>query len=331
MAETTNSFVFKEMIKNKLRGMSARRRKRFKPRTVNQWLYPAGQERKYTRYLFDLMNEYSRVAVPRVRANIERWVDEQNKIDYKKDDFNTEFQQLINELNQMSYDMFNPRGAGVDIFNNDSIRNTLLGLGFGVSAFNEKQWNKFTNKIIDTPFVASEPWLQSTIDTWANNNFTLIKSLTDEYIKKLNTIVSDGVETGRTWDGIMGDVRKMDRNMTKTRARLITRDQIGKLNGTLSKRRQQEAGLDLYIWRTARDERVRATHRPLNNKICRWDDSSVYADSIEQALEGNWQNRFTARMYVGIPGQDIQCRCVAIPVFDEIIEESNEEILREAA
>ncbi len=83
----------------------------------------------------------------------------------------------------------------------------------------------------------------------------------------------------------------------------------------------------MYRWLTANDERVRKpTHTRLHNKICRWDDDSVYADSIEDARKGKWKSRGAAGMYIGTPGQDIQCRCVAIPVYDDILREVDEEL-----
>ncbi len=117
--------------------------------------------------------------------------------------------------------------------------------------------------------------------------------------------------------------------VSENRARLIARDQVGKLNGRLTKRRSQEAGLDLYRWNTAGDERVRSTHKKLNNKICKWDNDTVYADSVADARAGNWKSRSGAGMFVGTPGQDIQCRCTSIPIVDDVIDEVDKEIIEE--
>jgi SPP1 gp7 family putative phage head morphogenesis protein len=332
---TTSSFLFKEMLKMKRREMTPGvRRRNQNPKVTQVHLYPFPQERRYTRYLFNLMDIYSDMTTPILRENMERWVDEQKLDSVREDDFNTEFQELINRLRNTQFNMFDPEGAGVtddkgNFYNAGIITAALTTLGISISTFNKKQGNKFTKQILGAPFLPSEPWLDTVIDGWANTNFELIKSLSDEYIKKLNFIVPEGIANGDTWDKIMRDFRKMDTNMTRSRARLLARDQTGKLNGRLTKRRNQELGLDLYRWRTAQDERVRPTHKPLNGKIMRWDDNAVYADTVEDARAGNWKQRSSINGYIGIPQQDIQCRCTSTAVFDPIIEEIDKELSEE--
>jgi SPP1 gp7 family putative phage head morphogenesis protein len=78
------------------------------------------------------------------------------------------------------------------------------------------------------------------------------------------------------------------------RAKLIARDQISKYNGQLNQTRQTALGLSKYRWQTSGDERVRDTHKALNGKIFSWDNPPS----------------------VGHPGDEINCRCVALPIFD---------------
>lgn len=81
--------------------------------------------------------------------------------------------------------------------------------------------------------------------------------------------------------------------VNERRAKLIARDQIAKANTTFNRIRQQQAGVDRYRWSTSSDERVRATHRANNGKVFRWDQPPATT---------------------GHPGNDIQCRCVAMGV-----------------
>lgn len=340
-------FLFKEQLKQRRREMKPFQRERTKnPVIRRQRLYPFAHERQYRRYLFDLMDVYSNIAIPEIRENLPRWIrdtreDSKGSKDSKKrnDDFNDEFQRLINDLNTTQFNMFNPDGKGVEgeknFFSNTAILGTLTALGFAISDFNKKQEDKFTKQILGTPFSPGEPWLNDVITAWSNNNFTLIKSLTGEYIKKVNTIVNEGIVSDKSSKAIakdiMNELRDMDKNMTRSRAKLIARDQVGKLNGRLTKRRNQEAGLNLYTWLTARDERVRTSHIGLHNKICRWDDGSVFAENTNAALEGGWKSRSSFGLFVGIPGEDIQCRCTSSPVIAELIKEIDEEIEQEIA
>ena len=76
--------------------------------------------------------------------------------------------------------------------------------------------------------------------------------------------------------------------------RRITRDQTNKAIGDLTEARHRQAGITHYRWQTSEDERVRPTHAANNGKIFAWDDPP---DTT------------------GHPGDDILCRCTAVPVI----------------
>lgn len=84
-------------------------------------------------------------------------------------------------------------------------------------------------------------------------------------------------------------------NVAQSRAKMIARDQSTKALGNVQKVRQQALGVSKYEWVTAGDERVRPSHAALNGKVFSWD----------------------APPAVGHPGADINCRCVAVAVFDD--------------
>ena len=84
----------------------------------------------------------------------------------------------------------------------------------------------------------------------------------------------------------------------QNRANLIARDQINKLNGQVNAIRQQNVGITHYIWRTADDDRVRPTHNARDDKKFAWD---------KPPSDGH-------------PGEPINCRCYAEPVFDNLLD-----------
>lgn len=84
-------------------------------------------------------------------------------------------------------------------------------------------------------------------------------------------------------------------DVSDSRAELIARDQCLKLNGALTQTRQENAGISSYTWSTSNDERVREEHRALEGQVFDWNSPPE----------------------VGHPGEDYQCRCVALPVIDE--------------
>ncbi len=125
-------------------------------------------------------------------------------------------------------------------------------------------------------------------------NVGLIQSIPDQYFKSLITIVNEGTTRGNRASSMVSQIAKLGKT-TRSRAKVIARDQTSKVNSAISQARQESLNVTKYRWRTSEDERVRQTHKAHNGKIFRWDRPPKDT---------------------GHPGQDIQCRCVAEPVIE---------------
>jgi SPP1 gp7 family putative phage head morphogenesis protein len=358
-----NEYIFRELLKQHRISMGPANRAKTKKFKNPKQIYPSQYERKYFKQISKWMKQFTSITNEVLNENLDEWIETYNlttkkdsheikqnwtedfeafiygehndslkeqlyvspniyeiikyqNSNIRTDDYSSEFKSFIDELYEEQSKQF--------VIGEENVRTFVSTIGYDVSDFNQKQWQKQVKKLIGTTFVIGEAWEAEVIKTWADTNFTLIKSLSDEYIKKVNFIVSDGVQTGLGSKEIKGQIKKLNKNITEPRARLIARDQVGKLNGLFTKRRQQEVGVDLYDWVTAGDERVRKSHRGLDNTINKWGDSSVY--STDGGL--TWQSR-TGGMTKFEPGQDAQCRCDGAPYFDELIEEIDKEIKAE--
>lgn len=125
-------------------------------------------------------------------------------------------------------------------------------------------------------------------------NTQLIKSLPTQYLERIKVTVLNDVQQGRRYEQLAADISHQ-MGVTESRAKLIARDQMSKVNASINEAKQAGLGVDKYEWSTSGDERVRETHAAHEGKIFRWD--SPPADT-------------------GHPGEDVNCRCVAIPVID---------------
>jgi SPP1 gp7 family putative phage head morphogenesis protein len=144
------------------------------------------------------------------------------------------------------------------------------------------------------------PWLQNIVD----ENVSLIQSIPK---KKLETF-KNGLVALITADAPQDQIRELiDKHFSGVRvnARLIARDQVGKLNGKINQYRQEQLGGKRYIWRGADDERERKDHRKLNGTTHKWSDPPIV-------------DRGTGRR--AHPGEDFQCRCRAEMVLEDILE-----------
>lgn len=141
---------------------------------------------------------------------------------------------------------------------------------------------------------------RSLLEQWVNDNVGLIKTIPQESLGRMRGIVMEGYRNGETTTSI---VKKIQRtySIDRRHAQLIARDQIAKLNSNITKHEQMDAGVLEYIWSTAGDVRVRPSHARLNNKRFRWDDPPVVDEKTGRRCH---------------PGEDYQCRCVPLPVFD---------------
>ena len=132
--------------------------------------------------------------------------------------------------------------------------------------------------------------LQDAVDSAIAANVSLIWSIPQQYLDKVEAAVLDGLQTGKRADEIKKSIADIGHS-TDSRAKLIAVDQMGKINGRLAQIRQQKLGITHYTWSTSQDERVRHSHRLRNGLFFSWDNPP--SD--------------------GHPGIPIRCRCVPIP------------------
>lgn len=165
-----------------------------------------------------------------------------------------------------------------------------------------------------------------------SKNSTLIKSIPEEFIKNIETIVYNGVTSGADYATIAKQIsgtKDISSAFGKlnNRVKIIARNEVATINSQINQKRVQELGLDLYEWRTSDDERVRGAkggkypdakpnHAIMDKKICRWDDPTVYADTLADSKSGKWKKRSSIGGPDKHPGEAILCRCVAIPIVE---------------
>jgi SPP1 gp7 family putative phage head morphogenesis protein len=141
---------------------------------------------------------------------------------------------------------------------------------------------------------------QQIFDKWVADNVGLIKTIPHETLGKMREVVNGGYLRGATTKEIAREIQQ-SYDINKSHAQFIARDQMAKLNADITREQQQDAGINEYVWRTVNDRRVRTRHRELNGERFKYN-----APPIVDGKTGRRAN----------PGQDYQCRCVALPVFD---------------
>jgi uncharacterized protein with gpF-like domain len=145
------------------------------------------------------------------------------------------------------------------------------------------------------------------------NNVALIKTIPSQHFSKIEQTVKEAVRKGELSATTKEKILELS-DVSKRRARLIARDQIGKLTANIEEARQRKAGVTEYIWRTRQDGKVRSyansdgysDHKRLEGVIIKWTGPPVTVFKGKRAGERHHA------------GTDIQDRCFPQAIYDEI-------------
>lgn len=285
---------------------------------IPSWKYPKSIELQYMVYLSRLVNSWQAVTENLIIPNLERFVAEANIRKplniIRVDDWAEDLRQLINTFR------ISLNTSDISKRTNTSVQEIFSK----TNDLNLKEFHKVTNAAFGIPLLQVEPWMQGTMSSFINNNVNLIVNTRDSVISQIENIVNQGINQGLRHETIKKQILEGTNlqsgvfKKVKTRARLIARDQVSKLNGQLTQLRQNEIGVSQYYWNTSVDERVRPSHAAMEGKLCRWDDPTVYSSDGGKT----WQSRSSLGAVELHPGQDYQCRCWAEPDFKTIDLES---------
>jgi SPP1 gp7 family putative phage head morphogenesis protein len=208
----------------------------------------------------------------------------------------------------------------------ESNRPPQIYLGLGKIAdsafdFNGKQYDKAFKTELGVEFPVYEDWWPDARKNWTDYNYRHISNNINGFIGKVNTATEKAVTSGWSVGQLTEEISKLNRELTSSQAAFLARDQIGKLNGEVTHRRMESAGISCYIWSTSGDDRVRESHAELDGKLCRWDNADVYSEDGGKT----WIQRPANWIHLH-PGEDYQCRCTAVAYFDDIVAEVDKKI-----
>ena len=133
------------------------------------------------------------------------------------------------------------------------------------------------------------------MEDWVSTNVMYIQDLQEEYLKRIQKSVVNGYTKNKKYSEIAEEIQKAT-GITWRRASTIAQDQIGTLNGLITKERNKELGIEKARWRTLSDERVRG------------DPSGFYPNArpshyAREGVEFDWDKGIDGE----VPGSPIQC------------------------
>ena len=126
----------------------------------------------------------------------------------------------------------------------------------------------------------------------------LITSLPTEAAERVHRLTLEGITQAKRASTIAKEIARSG-EVTKSRATLIARTEVGRTSTALTEARALSIGSVDYEWRTSQDGDVRPSHRAMQGQIVRWDSPPE--------LDG----------MVGHAGSLPNCRCYCLPRIPE--------------
>jgi SPP1 gp7 family putative phage head morphogenesis protein len=254
-------------LRQRTTGRKRRRRKRKPPR------FPAGPVVEYRRLLREVIDMTLRVMELELgRTDVVRQ-------DAIQDDLVALFERI--------------KGRATTLLSSVRFRERLTEILERTDRHAALEIQKDVSRALGIDVITSVPGRADKIGGYVAENVALVNGLQESMIgsvrDEIMRAVSDGTNTADLANSIANRAR-----ISKNRAKLIARDQIGKVNGALMRERHASIGVTKYRWRSSQDERVRNSHAARNGEVFSWD----------------------APPSDGHPGQPINCRCTAEAVFN---------------
>lgn len=293
-----------EQIKLHRALLPKRKRRLTKP---PRWLHPINVERSYYKMLESIVKIMEHQVKTLLIPQLSKLVNDSKQLrpdsdDIRLDDYVEELKQIFMRIS------FNVTNA---VPNGEDIANRVFK---AVSEYNYTQFSKIAKAVLGVDVFIRQPWLLTELKLFVQTNAALIKTIPQQGLDRVQQTTLNALRSGTRAETIAEGISQSF-GVTYRRAKVIARDQVGKLNGQLTQLRQNELGINEYIWRTSEDERVRGdpdgkypnaepSHYARNGKKFSWNDPP----------EG------------GHPGDAILCRCYSEPVFGNLINESNPDV-----
>ena len=156
--------------------------------------------------------------------------------------------------------------------------------------------------------------VEAVIEHSREANVTLIQNASRAFLDDVTEILEEteglpAAEAAGLLEGLFDGVEEV----SKARALTIARTETLKLNSQIVQHRSRAAGVDRYQWSGSLDDRERPMHLELEGRVFSWDAPPVTNE------DGDVNN----------PGEDYNCRCVPLPVVDElenILEEPDDDV-----
>lgn len=151
--------------------------------------------------------------------------------------------------------------------------------------------------------------LEDSVKASIASNVSLIRSIQAQFAQRVESTVMTAIQMGGKGTAqVFEDLQKIE-GITDRRAKIIADDQVRKVTSSMNSARMQAAGVQEFRWiHSGGGADPRELHLELDGQIFRYDDPPVIDEKTGER---------------GMPGQLVNCRCVAQPIVRFVGEEES--------
>ena len=201
-------------------------------------------------------------------------------------DLSDKVEAQLNKLQQLTIQIGEDTGYDMTPLFEDAVNKMEEGFQAGAKGF------------IVTPDLTPE-MIKNIAEKWSDNLNLYIKGWTLESIQRLRKRVAENTFQGNRAQNLVG-ILEHDFGMSENKAKFLARQETALLMSQFREERFKSAGVQKYRWSTSGDSRVRERHKELNGHVFTWDNPPIIDELGHR----------------GHPGQDYNCRCLAIPILE---------------
>ena len=146
------------------------------------------------------------------------------------------------------------------------------GMFADVDIKNRRFWRSMSQEIgVQLSRQLAETDIGVTVTQSLDAQVQLIKSLPRHAAEQAHEYVREAALKGQRASDIADRIMALG-GITRRRAVLIARTEVGRVSGEMTKARAMTAGSDGYIWRSAEDRDVRPSHKKMNGRLVKWNE-----------------------------------------------------------
>jgi SPP1 gp7 family putative phage head morphogenesis protein len=163
----------------------------------------------------------------------------------------------------------------------------------------EKQLEKDLSPI-GIQLTMTEDQKQKMIQDYNLNQTLNIKKWEPEQIQRLRDLVTKINQKGFDKKSLV-DLIQAEWGVSRNKAKFLARQETSLFLSKFRREQSLQAGVRRYRWSSSKDVRVRERHEELNGKVFFYGDPPIVDTKTGRRAE---------------PGEDYNCRCVAIPILE---------------